>query len=1152
MVRSRLFNLLMLIGLVLSINFAARAQGATGQLTGTVSDAQGGRVTGAAVKITNRDTALERDVVTDEDGNFAVQLLPPGKYRAEISAQGFKTAVAEEVNVNVAQTATVDITLEAATVQGGTVTVTAEQPLVQTESSQVGRVIEETQIRQLPLPTRNFQQLLTLSPGTASSVSNNTELGRGDTTITVNGQRTTSNNVRINGIDANSIGTNSTPNIAVPATDSLQEFIVQTSLYDASQGRNAGGNVEAITKSGSNEIHGNVYEFFRNKALNSNDFFLERQGQPKPVLSRNQFGGTLGGPIVRDRAFFFGSYQGTRERNGASLINSLMTPTLPPFLTDTNRTAAGIVAAFNAYNAALPLAQQQAPLTVASINPIAIALLNAKLPSGAFAIPSASTSTGSVTISDISTFREDQFNANFDLKLNESHSLSAKAFFASNPTTQANYNFAGLGNGPTQLPGFGGNLDIIQSLFSLTDTYVFSPNVVNQARFGFSRLRVTSTPIEPFTGAQFGISNPIGNLFPGLPTIVLPGLFTLGSSSFADQSSRINAWSANDTLSIVAGNHRLRIGGEYRHSQVNFYFNAFSRGFLQFSPTTLNPFSAFTNFLTGSGISIIGSGVYDRALRTNDLGLYAQDDWKVSRRLTLNLGLRYDFYGYPKDIRGRLVNFIPEQFRQGTAAAPAAPPNGFVQAGNATNPIPGVPLVDDTLVPNDKNNFAPRVGFAYNISDSARVVLRGGYGIYYDRLSTRYANTQLLNYPYLALAVGVVNPLGGIIPGLQPYSSPFVPVPQPTAFPVNTTIPSQLSALTPLVGVPISGIFIDPNLRTPYIQQYNTNVQWEFAKNMLLEAGYVGASGRKLLQVITLNQPIYNRANNTFVAAFPAPGNPFASALSTQKNSAGGIQQVQSTSNSQYNSLQISVTRRFSRGLQFLAAYTLSDSTDYYSGTAVNELQAVAGDQLDWRSNRGPSDFERRHRFVYSFVYDLPKSNSDSSVTRALFNNWELAGILTLQSGLPFSIIDNPNNNIIQRANFAQGFSGLIYTSGDTSDRLNGYFNTAAFSTSRPIVSGAALGAVNNPTFDPAFPFGNVPRNFFRGPGQKNLDFSIVKFIPFTESVRGEFRTEFFNLFNWTNFANPNNNIAVPATFGRITQTTTGPRVIQLAFKLNF
>src|SRR5256885_5208359 len=476
--RSRWFAVLMLVGIMFTGARATFAQSATGQLSGTVADATGARVPGATVKITNRDTALERQAATDESGNFAVQLLPPGKYRAEISAPGFKPVSVEEIVVNVPQAATVEITLETGAVQGGTVTVTSEQPLVQQESSQVGRVIDSTTIKQLPLSTRNFQQLLTLSPGTNANLSNNTELGRGDATISVNGQRTTSNNVRINGVDANSVGTNSTPNIAVPATDSIQEFIVQTSLFDASQGRNAGGNVEAITKSGQNAFHGNAYYFLRNKSLNADDFFLNAAGRARPTLSRNQFGGTLGGPIVKDRLFFFGSYQGTRERNGASLNNSLMFPTIPPQLRDGNRTAAGLAAAFG--------------LPVASINPVMVSILNAKLPSGEFAIPSAATATGLTPISGLSRFRENQFNANFDWRLSDNHTISAKNFFASNPTFQANYNFAGLGNGVTQLPGTGGSLDIIQDLNSITDTYVFSPNVVNQARFGFSRLRVTS------------------------------------------------------------------------------------------------------------------------------------------------------------------------------------------------------------------------------------------------------------------------------------------------------------------------------------------------------------------------------------------------------------------------------------------------------------------------------------------------------------------------------------------------------------------------------------------------------------------------------------------------------------------------------------
>ncbi|MET0645279.1 MAG: TonB-dependent receptor [Pyrinomonadaceae bacterium] len=1091
-------RLIVLSLFLLSLAGSASGQGATGQITGTVVDAAGAVVPGASVTATNLATSLRREAATGGEGDFALPLLPPGRYRVEVSAQGFKRVVVEDLEVNVTQTSTINLRLEPSSVDE-TVTVTAEGTLVQQESSQVGRVIESRAISTLPLPTRNFQQLLTLSPGTSASVSNNTELGRGDSIISVNGQRTTSNSVRINGIDANSVGTNSTPNIAVPSTDSLQEFVVQTSLYDASQGRNAGGNVEAITKSGGREFHGNIYAFLRDDSLNANDFFLNSAGRPRPVLTRKQFGGTLGGPVVQDKLFFFTSYQGTRERNGASLNNSLTFPVIPVQLTDGNRTAAGLAAAFG--------------LPAANISPIAVSILNARLPSGEFAIPSATTASGLSPQSGISTFRENQFNANVDWTINSNHTFSAKNFFASNPTFQSNYNFAGLGNGPQQLPGTGGDLDIIQALSSLTDTYVFSPNVINQARFGFSRLRVTSVPEEPFTAQQFGITNPLGNLFPGMPTLSVTGLFVLGSSPLADQSSRINTFGFQDTISIVKGRHRLKVGGEYKRSQVNFYFNAFSRGQLIF-PT-------FANFLLGQSVSVIGSGVYDRAFRVNDLAGFVQDDVKLTNRLTLNLGLRYDFFGLPKEKYGRLVNFIPEQFRAGTLASPAGAPNGFVQAGNAVNPLPGVPTVEDTLVPQDRNNFAPRVGFAYRLNETGTLAVRGGYGIYYDRVSTRFANTSLFNFPYLAVGVGVFRPL----------ATPFAAVPQPGTFPVNATVPSPLAPL----GILISGVYPDPEMRTPYIQQYNANVQWEFARDFLLEVGYVGSKGTKLLQLLTINQPIYNPATNTFAA-------PFGPFVSAQKNATGGLQQVQTSSNSHYDSLQLSVTKRFGRGLQFLSAYTFGKSIDYYSGGTVNELVSTPGDQRDWKTNRGRSDFDRRHRFVTSFVYDLPGLVSNDSAARWLVNNWGLNGIVTFQSGVPFSIIQVPDNNTVQRANFRPGFTGGIEGSGQTQDRLAQYFNTNAF------VASTLAGGF----FDRNAPFGNTGRNILTGPGQKNVDFSVVKYLPFTERWRGEFRTEFFNLFNWANFANPNSNISVPATFGRITQTSAGPRVIQFAFKLNF
>lgn len=1054
------------------------AQGDTGQLSGTVVDPNDAHIVGASIKLISKTTSQVREVVTRNSGDFAFTVLQPGHYKIEVVADGFKTAVVEDVGVNITQTTTVMVKLEVAVATPGVLSIEAVTPLVQLESSQVGRVIEGQTLRQLPLPTRNFQQLLTLSPGASASVSNNTELGRGDSIISVNGQRTTSNNVRINGVDANAIGTNSTPNIAVPATDSIQEFIVQTSLYDASQGRNAGGNVEAVTRSGSNDFHGNAYYFIRNKTLNSNDFFLESAGQPKPVLSRHQFGGTFGGPVARDHIFFFGSYQGTRERNGASLNNSLLFPFMPPQLRDNNRSASALQATFGV----VP-------------HPIAVTILNSKLPDGQFAIPSAATPSGLTPISAISRFREDQFNANFDIKLRDTHTLSFKNFFARNPTFQANFNFAALGNGNTQLPGTGADLIFIQGINSITDTYVFNPNVVNQARFGYTRIRNTSTPVEPFTAAELGFSSPLQNLFPGMPTLVVTGLFAFGPSPFADQSSRINNFTVGDTLSILAGNHHVRTGGEFRRAQVNFFFNAFSRGQINFA--------TFNDFLIGNGISLIGSGVFDRSLRTNDFGGFIQDDWKYSNRLTLNLGVRYDFYGYPYDTRSRLVNFLPDQLRQGTVGAPAGPPNGFVQAAGGT--LAGVPEVGATLVPSDKNNFSPRVGFAFRLNDTGSLVARGGYGIYYDRFSTRYASTQLLNYPYLALAVG----LPGI---LRPYANPFIPVPQPGAFPLNPTIPSPLTPLSPIVGVPISGLFVDPELSTPYVQQYNANIQWELVKDYLLEVGFVGSKGTKLLHFVTLNQPVYNRAANVFVA-------PLGTALSTQKMTASGVQQVQTSANSRYNSLQISLTKRFSRGLQFLAAYTLGKSQDYYSGGPINDLIPVPGDHSNWKLNYGPSDFDRRHRLVTSFVYE--------------FKKFQVNGILTLQTGTPFSIIDFPNNFIIQRANFASGSS-------------------SEFVSSRPLLNGGNVGTPNNPTFDPDNPFGNTPRNLLYGPGQKNLDLSVVRFIPIREKVRAELRTEFFNLFNWTNFANPNNNIAVPATFRLTTATSSGPRVIQFAFKVSF
>lgn len=1121
--------------IICAVGFAASAfaQGTTGQISGVISDPNGAVIQGAAVTAKSLDTNFSRSITTDSGGVFAFQLLPPGRYRITVTASGFQETSADVV-VNITQTTNVNIPLSVSGVNVEPVVVTSEAPVLQNETSQMGRVVEGETLRQLPLPTRNFQQLLTLQAGAQSSVSNNTELGRGDSTISVNGQRTTSNSVKINGVDANSIGTNSTPNIAVPASDSIQEFIVQTSLYDASNGRNVGGNVEAVTRSGSNDLHGNVYYFLRNKRLNANEPFIKARGIDRPVLDRNQFGGTLGGPIIKDKFFFFGSYQGTRETNALSLSNSLVFPSIPLGLTDTNRTSAALMSTFG----------------VAAVNPVSLAILNARLPDGSFAIPSSGATSApsgcplaslgnnanrcpvATPIAGISRFRENQFNANADLNISDNHTFSSKIFFADNPTSQSNYNFAGTGNGTSQLPGFGGDLSIKQTLLSFTDTYIINSNISNQARFGFNRLVVTSVPQEPISAAQLGITSPLQSLFPGAPTLTIAGLdanFAFGSSVLADQSSRINGYNFGDTLSIVHGNHRIRLGGEFRQSRVKFYFNSFSRGQVIFS--------SFNNFLTGTGTSIIGSGVFDRSFRVRDISGFVQDDWKVNDRLTLNFGLRYDYYGLPVEKEGRMVNLLPDQLVVGTSANPAPPPNGLVQAKGGQ--LAGVPEVEKTLVPTDKNNFAPRIGFAYRLDGAGKAVLRGGYGMYYDKISTRFANVQLFNFPYLALGVG--------LPGLlRTFSDPFVPVPLPSAFPTAATIPSPLGPIAPFVGVPVSGVFVDPNLSTPTVHQYNLGIQWEFAKNTVIEAGYVGNSGRNLLQVIALNQPVFNRATNSFAPPLAA-----SSIISVNKNVTGGVHQVQTTSESEYNSLQVSLAKRFSKGLQMLAAYTYGASYDYYSGAPVNELANNPGDQFNWRSNYGRSDFNREQRLVISGVYDLPKYNSGSKFAKAILSDWQIAGIAVFQSGLPFTVVDNPGNAVISRANFNRGYNGGFYTTGDVADRLNAYFNTAAFVISRPLLNGTSVGTVNNPSFDPNAPFGNTPRNFLTGPGQKNIDFSIIKIMPFSERIRGEVRAELFNVFNWVNYANPVSNIAL-GNFGQITSASTGPRVIQLGFKLSF
>ncbi|MFZ2083456.1 MAG: TonB-dependent receptor [Candidatus Sulfotelmatobacter sp.] len=1151
----RILVTLLAAAILCSMTPMTQAQTATtGQIVGVVTDPSGAVVASANVVLTS-DAGVRRQTETDGNGRYTFPLLDPGAYGLEVTLSGFASVKLEGVSVKITESSVVDVALKVASAPT-TVSVTGESPLVQTESSARGTVIDETQVRDLPLPTRNFQQLLALTTGTSGSIQNSSDLGRGDAAVYVNGQRALSNSVVINGVDANSIGTGSMPNLSVPSIDSLQEFIVQTSMYDASQGRNAGGIVAAITKSGTNRLHGDVYEFLRNTDLDANNFFLNGENgvvTPRPTYQRNQFGGTLGGPVVKDRAWFFISYQGTRETNGTSLTNSLATVFLPAFL-GSQRDPASLAAFSMCY----------APDLFGYVDPVAAAALTAKLPNGQYmipAIPGVTTAAGCTpgegattkpvleTIPSNSTYKEDQFNTNFDVKLNNSNRFFAKYFFAANRTNQALYDQFGDGNA-LQAPGWPTEEDVDQRLLSVGVTSVISSHLLNEVRFGWSTIYGPGKPSQPISSSQLGISSPLSSLFPGMPTILFANLFTLGPSPLATNYAATNTYSASDMMTWTKGRHTFKFGGEYKRQALDApYFDVFPNGeMVFFGAAPLPTPSVFGDFLAGFNfVSVIGSGTNSLHNRANDFSSFFQDDWKVNSRLTLNLGLRYDYFGPTTETDGHFVGFDPSKAT--TTPLPAVPgclatcgvavTGGFVQAGNGN--LPGYPKVSDGLVNPNYKNFGPRIGFAYQATDNGKVVVRGGYGIFFDRPNMRLFNSQLFNMPYEMLATALETP----------SESPFVQVPLPSAFPLTPSgnpsyfpfggypavlpyTPYGSTTLTPTV-VPATGLYPDlQDWSIPYVQTFNLGVQTSFANNWMLDLGYVGSEGRKFPRLFSFNQA----ATPAFGGYYPAGslGGPLFPGFGNLPAPGLGSLLMESNSNSNYNSLQATLNKRFSHGLQMLLSYTWSHSIDDYSGSDVSDITVTPGDLVNQQRNYGNSDFDRRQRFVASYLYNLPDVyRGGSAFGKKLLDSWSLSGIVTLQSGLPFSIYGEDTLFAATTGDLAPGRTvASAIKGGNVADRLNEYFDTSAF------VSPSAFGD-----------FGQLGRNIIRGPKQINTDLSIMKLIPVTESQRLEFRAEFFNLFNNVNFANPVN-IQSSYNFGQIATTTTGPRVVQFALKYTF
>ncbi|MDX6443978.1 MAG: hypothetical protein QOH71_1052 [Blastocatellia bacterium] len=1156
--------LLWISGLLAFFSPCALAQNqTTGRIVGTVKDERGALIVGAEVAVKSKTTDDERTVKTDDEGNYAMPLIQPGTYQVRITLKGFRPVVFDPIQVAITETTTVNGDLFVA---GGDVVAVRIDSLIQRDGPQLGRVVDERAVTELPLATRNFTQILALSPGTSVSLPDNAALGRNSQNVSVNGARVTQNDFEINGIDANNLATNAAAAVAVPAPESIKEFKVQTSLYAATFGRGGGGNIQAVTKSGSNNFHGAAYEYFRDDSLNANNPFLKGAGVSRPTLVRNVFGGLLGGPIRADKLFFFISYQGTRERNGASANSLTSSVLIAPGLTD-DRSQQTLLSTFR------PRLSPNAP-PATSINPVALALLNARLPNGQFVIPTPQ-ADGHYSGSALSSYREDQFNTNLDYRINQKNWLTIKSFFSNAPQFLALP--VGGSGGAANVPGFGADQTQDNRLISLQHIYILSPRLVNESRAGYSFIREDMSGQNPLRDSDLGIKRANANTYPGLGAIRIgptgTNALVIGNSgSNVDTQNVVSATTLVDSLSLTRGRHSLRTG-----AQVIYYRNSLGANNNRRGTIT---FQSFNNFLLGSANnSVYGDGISTHVLRATDYSFFFQDDWKFSRKLILNFGLRYELDLPPYETRGALSTFDPALYRPrmevDSSGIPVGPPlAGFVQAGNVIPQfdLGDVPNVGKRLLTSvDANNFAPRVGFAYSPLDSGRLVVRGGYGIYYSRPSTAYIGIAINAPPMYTIRR---SPTGAALP----LADPFFPLPSQNQFP------------TLVKGVALAGQIFDRGMRTAYIQQYNASVQFSLGKDLLFEAAYAGTRGLNLIRDLAINQarlaspqhPIVNAVTGQVITTnTPAAAN-VALRAPYQGVEVGGFLQIQSTAQSTYNSLQMSLTRRLSKGLQLLASYTFAKSLDNASGGSdsageVRDTINIAGNQLDNRANRGVSDFDRTHRFVLSYLWDLPSPAfaPRSTAGRLLFSNWHMAGIITAMSGLPIDIVDggagsfyglSGGNNALMRPSWALGAT----VSTATSNVPAGYFfNPFAFV--RPtVLAGQLIPSSNGAATAGATgtDFGNVGRNVLRGPAQTNVDFSVIKRFPFSESKNLELRAEFFNLFNHVNFANPISNLNTVATtsidpnsgkivgspgdFGRIVSTSSNPRLIQFAIKLNF
>jgi len=1062
-----ILSIAFILTLILLSSSSALAQTHRGSVRGTVYDLNGAVIAGAEIRLINLDTSETRNTVTTDEGQYLISSLPAGMYRVEMEKSGFNPH-RERIELFVNQDRRVEATLQ---VRSEEKTVEVDSTFAASatkDSASLGTVIENRQVEGLPLDGRNFFELALLVPGAVPAAQGSAGSVRGDFAFSVNGAREDSNNFLLDGVynvdpKLNTFGVR-------PPVDAIREFENLTSTYDASFGRSAGAQVNVVLKSGSNDFHGSIFEFHRNGALDARNFFAPAN-EPAPKYIRNQFGFSLGGPIRHDKTFFFADYEGTRSREGITRITNV--PTLAERSGDFSQSLFGVPT--NPFTGQ-PFANGRIPdFFMNSVGRRVAAL---------YPVPNRSTPFANFVSSPTQRDRNDHFDVRVDHLLNARSTWAFRYSFGDRDLFEP---FAGAGF--SLVPGYGNDVTRRSQNTMLSETHVFSPALVNDLRFAFNR--VASAVSQEGQGTSISRSVGLPELSPnprdfGLSFISVTGFSPLGHEGNNPQNSVTNTFQILDTATYSRGRHLMKFGGDIRIVQQNAFRDVQSRGLIQFSPFGQITGNALGDMLLGFPMLTGGARVNNaQHLRSNSYNFFFNDSFRVRRNLTLLGGLRYEYNTPPVDAFDRANIYDPVTRTLIPVGTGGVPRGGF-------HP--------------DRNNFAPRVGFAWTIGDEGNTVVRGGYGVYYDQSPLAPGEALYFNSPYFDFNLF--------------FSLPGLPLTLDNPFPAFFPFP-----------LPDSALAIQRDLRTAYMQHWSVNVQQQLGRSRVLEVAYVASKGTKLLSARDINQPqpsVLPRG----LPFVPRP-NPFFD----------DITQIESRASSRYDSLQVRFQQRLDFGLAVLGSYTWSKSTD----DASNFFSSAGDPNFPQDSNnlaaeRGRSNFDVRHRLSLSYAYDLPFGKgkryfADDGWVSTLLSGWQTFGIVTMQTGRPFTVallgeIDNSGTGRAALgfgANDRPNLVGNPNLAGGTPER---WFNTGAF------------------VFPAPGTFGNAGRNILEGPGFQNVNASLVKNTALTERLNLQLRAEAFNLFNHPNFNLPDNFLGSP-TFGRIS-SARDPRHLQFGVKLLF